>query len=189
MWKQLRYSRQRSEWKVYIIAIRLAGKSSFLGECITLKIFFPGQEREQCCRGIPSLSSSVVSSSIFVSTVRPIGPLKAPRTVKSADPVCFWCNTNALASTNALRPYRRPYACDFSHARRRNPSARWKMMGSTRDKVFARCNVYTGCFEYISNNSIENVMQTCFIFSSRNIDFERERNDFSFRHFFRLTIF
>lgn len=139
MWKQLRYSRQRSEWKVYIIAIRLAGKSSFLGERIISKIFFQVKSvnnvAEESLRSILVVRRVVVDLHVYG---------KAERTIKSADPVCFWCNTGF---DNALRRYRRPRVRFFT--RRRNPSARWKMMGSTRDEVFARRSVYTGCFEYV----------------------------------------
>jgi len=62
-------------------------------ERVSSRNFF-GVKREQYCKGeFPLAVLLAVSSSIFVSRaayVRLPGPLKAPRTVKSTDPACFW---------------------------------------------------------------------------------------------------
>lgn len=126
-------------------ATRLTGKSSFPMCKLCWGIFF-GVTREQCYKGVP-LNVLAVSSSIFLSRtayVRPLGPLKAPRTIKSADLVRFWRKDRYMgrASKRTILRYIATHACNFSHARWRNPSVQWKMIGFMQDKVFMRCSLY-----------------------------------------------
>lgn len=164
---------------MYIITVRLANKS-FLGERISLRNSFwvksVNNVAEESLRPI----LSVMSSSIFVSKVRMAGPLKVPRTVKSADPVCFWCNRppSTMRSDDIVA-----YACNFSHARRRNPSARWKMIGSTWDKVFARRDIYTGCFEYVWITASRIWYELALFLRREKIDSGRERSEFLFKRY------